>query len=84
LRRPRQASSCTDTQAAAQTINDAHRDAAHCLRIASMSSPARLKAALLAQAQVLQRAHAQQAQPELTQVASTFADRWVMREASLR
>lgn len=86
LRRPRQADSCkgTDTQAQARTINDAHRDAAHCLQFASMSSPAKLKAALLAQAQMLQRAQEQQAQPEPAQMASTFADRWGMRAASLR
>jgi hypothetical protein len=37
---------------------------------------------------VLQRAYEQQAQPEHTQehtqLASTFADRWAMRGASLR
>jgi hypothetical protein len=86
LRRPRQVSACTNkgTQEVARTIKDAHRDAAHCLQLASKSSPSTLKAALLAQAQVLQRAHEHRAQPEHTQVASTFADRWAMREASLR
>ena len=88
LRRPRQASSCTDTKAVARSIDDAHRDAAHCLQLASRSSPAKLKAALLAQAQVLQRAQEQQAQPEHTQehtqLASTFDERWTMRGASLR
>jgi hypothetical protein len=58
------------------------------LQLASKSSPATLKSALLAQAQVLQRAYEQQAQPEHTQehtqLASTFADRWAMRGASLR
>jgi curved DNA-binding protein CbpA len=90
LRRPRQVSLCkgADAKAAARSINDAHRDAAHCLQLASKSSPATLKSALLAQAQVLQRAYEQQAQPEHTQehtqLASTFADRWAMRGASLR
>ena len=86
LRRPRQASSCkgTDAKAVARSIDDAHRDAAHCLQLASRSSPAKLKTALLAQARVLQRAQEQQAQPEFTQVASTFADRWAMRGVSLR
>jgi DnaJ domain len=90
LRRPRQASSCkgTDAKAAARSINDAHRDAAHCLQLASKSSPTTLKAALLAQAQMLQRAHEHRAQPEHTQehtqLASTFDERWTMREASLR
>jgi hypothetical protein len=88
LRRPRQASSCTDTKAVARSIDDAHRDAAHCLQLASRSSPAKLKAALLARAQVLQRAQEQQAQPEHTQehtqLASTFDERWTMRGASLR
>jgi curved DNA-binding protein CbpA len=90
LRRPRQASSCkgTDAKAAGQSINDAHRDAAHCLQLASKSSPTTLKAALLAQAQVLQRAQEQRAQAEHTQeptqVGSTFDERWTMREASLR
>jgi hypothetical protein len=84
LRRPRQAASCTSkgTDAAvksamSRTIKDAHRDAAHCLQVASRSSPAKLKAALLAQAQVLQRAQEQRAQAEQT-LASTFAERWTM------
>jgi curved DNA-binding protein CbpA len=92
LRRPRQASSCkgtdTDAKAAGRSINDAHRDAAHCLQLASKSSPTTLKAALLAQAQVLQRAQEQRAQAEHTQgptqMGSTFDERWTMREASLR
>ena len=86
LKRPRQASSCkgTDAKAAARSIHDAHRDAAHCLQLASKSSPSTLKAALLAQAQMLQRAHEHRAQPEHTQLASTFDERWTMRGASLR
>jgi hypothetical protein len=84
LRRPRQAASCASkgTDAAvkaamSRTIKDAHRDAAHCLQLASRTSPAKLKTALLAQAQVLQRAQEQRAQAEQT-LASTFAERWTM------
>jgi hypothetical protein len=88
LKRPRQAASCaskgSDKAAMSRTIKDVHRDAAHCLQVASRSSQAKLKAALLAQAQVLQRAQEQRAQAEHTQVANTFAERWTMREASLR
>jgi curved DNA-binding protein CbpA len=89
LRRPRQAASCatkgTDTAAGApsQTIQEVHRDAAHCLQVASRTSPVKLKTALLAQAHVLQRAQEQRAQAEQT-LASTFAERWTMREANLR
>jgi curved DNA-binding protein CbpA len=81
LRRPRQAASCTskgtDTKATSRTIKDVHRDAAHCLQVAGRSSPIKLRTALLAQAQVLQRAQEQRAQAEQT-LASTFADRWTM------
>src|SRR5262245_35015596 len=92
LRRPRQAASCisegSDKAASAdrlRTVKDVHRDAAHCLQVASSSSPTKLKTALLAKAQVLlQRAQEQHAQPEHTQVANTFAERWMTREASLR
>src|SRR5882672_2874925 len=84
LKRPRQAASCTtkgsdkadrSTATMSRTINDAHRDAAHCLQVASRTSPSKLKTALLAQAQVLQRAQEQRAQAEQT-LASTFAERW--------
>jgi curved DNA-binding protein CbpA len=92
LRRPRQAASCasksTDAKAASKaamsrTIKDIHRDAAHCLQVASRTSPAKLKTALLAQAHLLQRAQEQRTQAEQT-LASTFAERWTMREFSLR
>jgi hypothetical protein len=92
LRRPRQAASCaskgTDTAAISQadgprTIKEVHRDVAHCLQVASRTSPIKLKTALLAQAHVLQRAQEQRAQAEQT-LASTFADRWTMREVNLR
>jgi hypothetical protein len=81
LRRPRQAASCmskgSDKAAMSRTIKDAHRDAAHCLQVASRSAPTKLKTALLAQAQVLQRAGEQRAQAEKI-LASTFAERWTM------
>jgi len=81
VRRPRQAALCmskgSDQVAASPTIKDAHRDAAHCLQVASRSTPTKLKAALLAQAQVLQRAQEQRAQAE-QMLASTFAERWTM------
>ena len=81
LRRPRQAASCTgkgsDKVTASRTIKDAHRDAAHCLQVASPSSPTKLKTALLAQAHVLLRAQEQRAHADQT-LASTFADRWTM------
>jgi len=92
LRRPRQAASCaskgTDAKATSKagmsrTIKDVHRDAAHCLLVASRTAPAKLKTALLAQAHVLQRAQEQRAQAEQT-LASTFAERWTMRELNLR
>src|SRR5262245_60616438 len=81
VRRPRQAALCmskgSDQVAASPTIKDAHRDAAHCLQVASRSTTTKLKAALLAQAQVLQRAQEQRAQAE-QMLASTFAERWTM------
>jgi len=81
LRRPRQAASCmskgSNKASMSRTIKDAHRDAAHCLQVASRSAPTRLKTALLAQAQVLQRAQEQRAQAEKI-LASTFAERWTM------
>jgi curved DNA-binding protein CbpA len=81
LRRPRQAATCLgkgrDKVTALPTVKDAHRDAAHCLQVASRSSPTKLKTALLAQAQMLQRAQEQRAQAEQI-LASTFADRWTM------
>jgi hypothetical protein len=92
LRRPRQAASCasegTDTAAISQaarplTIKEVHRDVAHCLQVAGRTSPVKLKTALLAQAHVLQRAQEQREQAEQT-LASTFAERWTMREVSLR
>jgi hypothetical protein len=97
LKRPRQAASCTSkgtdtkarskaansTVAMSRTIKDAHRDAAHCLLVASRTSPSKLKTALLAQAYVLQQAQEQRAQAEQT-LANTFAERWTMREVSLR
>ena len=66
-----------------RTIKEVHRDAAHCLLVASRTAPAKLKTALLAQAHVLQRAQEQRAQAEQT-LASTFAERWTMRELNLR
>jgi hypothetical protein len=92
VKRPRQALSCasegtgTAVSGAGTTraIKDIHRDAAHCLQVASRSSPIKLKVALLAHAQVLQRAQEQRAEPERIQVASTFAERWSIRETSLR
>ncbi len=86
VKRPRQAASCvtrgTGTAATpkatmSRTIKDAHRDAAYCLQVASRTLPSQLKTALMAQAQVLQRAQEQRAQAEQT-LASTFADRWTM------
>ena len=43
----------------------------------------KLKTALLAQAHVLQRAQEQRAQAEQT-LASTFAERWTMRQVNMR
>jgi curved DNA-binding protein CbpA len=97
LRRPRQVASCaskgTDAKATSKaamsktamsrTITDIHRDAAHCLQVASRTSPAKLKTALLAQAHRLQRAQEQRTQAEQT-LASTFAERWTMREFNVR
>jgi hypothetical protein len=87
LKRPRQAASCTtkgssdkattSTATMSRTIKDAHRAAAHCLQVASRTSPSKLKTALLAQAQVLQRAQEQRAQAEQT-LATTFAERWTI------
>jgi hypothetical protein len=93
LRRPRQAASCISegsdkaavaSAATSRTVKDVHRDAANCLQVASRSSPTKLKTALLAKAQMLQRAQEQHAQPEQTQLTNTFAERWMTREASLR
>jgi hypothetical protein len=58
-------------------IRELHRNTRHCLHMANRTSSAKLKTALLAHAQVLQRA-----QQEATQVVSTFAERWM--QAALR
>jgi len=75
LKRPRQAASCStkagDTMATSRKIREFYRDAAHCLQLAGRTSSARLKTALLARAQVLQRA-----QQEEIQALSSFNDRW--------
>jgi curved DNA-binding protein CbpA len=81
LKRPRQAAACvskgSDRIAASRTVKMAYGDATRCLQVASRSSSSRLKAALLAKAQVLQRAQEQRAQAEQT-LANTFAERWTM------
>jgi curved DNA-binding protein CbpA len=82
LKRPRQAASCStkggDAAVTSRGIRELHRNTQHCLHLANKTSTAKLKTALLAHAQVLQRA-----QQEATQVVSTFAERW-MQAALLR
>src|SRR5262249_46891181 len=93
LRRPRQAASCisegSDKAAVAsadtsRTVKDVHRDAAHCLQVASRSSPTKLKTALLAKAQVLQRAQKQQPRRDNPRGPTPSAGGGRPREASLR
>jgi curved DNA-binding protein CbpA len=78
LKRPRQAALCAtrggDDAATSQGIRELHRNAAHCLQVASKTSPSKLRTALLARAQVLQRAH----HDEETHVISSFAERWAL------
>jgi len=78
LKRPRQAASCAtrggDTTATSKSIRELHRDAAHCLQVAGKTSSAKLKTALLARAQFLQRAR----QEEATHIISSFAERWAL------
>lgn len=91
VKRPRQAASCSkkdgETTATSHDIRELHRDVARCVKMAGKTSSAKLKNALLAQAQVLQRTQEQGGQApraqDLAQAQSTFADRW-MRAASLR
>jgi len=73
LKRPRQAASCStkggDTVATSKKIRELHRDAARCLQMAGKTSPARLKTALLAHAQMLQRVQ--------QETVSSFDERWI-------
>ena len=76
LKRPRQAASCStkggETAATSKQIREFHRDAARCLQVAGRGAAPRLKTALLARAQILQRT-----QQEETHVVSSFAERWL-------
>ena len=76
LKRPRQAASCStkggDSMATSRKIREFYRDAARCLQLAGRTSSARLKTALLAQAQVLRHAPQEQAH-----VVSSFDERWL-------
>jgi len=82
LKRPRQATFCStkggDAAVTSRGIREFHRSAQHCLRLADKTSSAKLKTALLAHAQVLQRT-----QQEAVQVVSSFAERW-MQVAAVR
>jgi curved DNA-binding protein CbpA len=82
IKRPRQAAFCStkggDAAVSSRGIREFHRSAQHCLRMADKTSAAKLKTALLAHAQVLQRT-----QQEAVQVVTTFAERW-MQVAAVR
>jgi curved DNA-binding protein CbpA len=79
LKRPRQAASCStkggEATATSKKIGELYRDAQRCLQLAGRDAAPKLKTALLARAQALQRT--QQAE-----TVSNFADRWM--QAALR
>jgi curved DNA-binding protein CbpA len=76
LKRPRQAASCLtkggEVTATSQKIREFHRDAQRCLQLVGKGAAPKLKTALLARAQVLQRT-----QQEDAHVVSSFDERWV-------
>ena len=76
LKRPRQAASCStkagDATATSKKIRELHRDAQRCLQLAGREAAPKLKTALLARAQVLQRT-----QQEDAHGVSSFNERWL-------
>lgn len=77
LKRPRQVASCStkggEAAATSKQIRELHRDAQRCLQVAGRGAAPKLKTALLARAQVLQRTQ----QEEAHVVESSFDERWL-------